>query len=155
MNEPTTTTIEINGVKLEVDLRTAKRIDNIKVGSRVKILQKTRVKILQKTYGGHDVLHGVVIGFEPFEKLPTIIVAAAKLEYNSAKIEFIYYNAKSECEMVLANDADEADIDKNNFLAQIDRAVTQKEEEIKELKLRRQYFLDKFGCYWTQVAKAE
>ena len=33
-------TIEINGIKLEVDLRTAKRIDQFKVGDNVKVLKK-------------------------------------------------------------------------------------------------------------------
>lgn len=35
-----TTIIEINGVKLEIDLRHAKRIDNLRVGDTVKVLRK-------------------------------------------------------------------------------------------------------------------
>lgn len=34
--------IEIDGVKIEVDLRTAKRIDTYRVGDNVKILNKDR-----------------------------------------------------------------------------------------------------------------
>ena len=33
-------TIEINGVKLEIDLRTAKRVDTFKIGDNVKVLKK-------------------------------------------------------------------------------------------------------------------
>ena len=33
--------IEINGIKLEVDLTTAKRIDEFKVGDNVKVLRKS------------------------------------------------------------------------------------------------------------------
>ena len=35
-----TTIIEINGLKLEIDLRSAKRIDSFRVGDNVKILRK-------------------------------------------------------------------------------------------------------------------
>ena len=143
MNEQTTT-IEVNGVKLEVDLRNAKRIDTFKVG--------TKVKVLKKEYSGHKVMHGVVIGFEPFKSLPTIIVAVAKVEYQLAKIEFIYFNADSkDVELVVANNDDSASIDKNNFIAEVDRSIRKKQEEIKELNQRKQYFLDKFECYWNEV----
>ena len=63
-----TTVIEINGVKLEVDLRSARRIDTLRVGDRVKLLEKT-------SYGGPIVHHGVVAGFDPFPSQPTIIVS--------------------------------------------------------------------------------
>ncbi len=62
--------IEINSVKLEVDRRSAERVDQIQVGDRV--------KVLNKQYSDYKVYHGVVIGFEPFEELPTIIVASAE-----------------------------------------------------------------------------
>ena len=34
--------VEIDGVKIEVDLRTAKRVDSYKVGDNVKILEKEK-----------------------------------------------------------------------------------------------------------------
>ncbi len=145
--EKQTTVIEINGVKLEVDLRTAKRVDEMRVG--------TRIKVLKKEYSTHKVFHGVIIGFEPFQKLPTIIVAFANIDYSGAKIEFLYYNAKSEdVEIVVANDDDVAALDKNDFLAHCDREIAKKELEITELRQRKSYFLDKFACYWREVEKA-
>ena len=137
-----TVQIEINGVKMEVDLRHAKRIETIKVG--------TRVKVLSKVYDGYHIRHGVVIGFEPFQKLPTIIVAAASITYSEAKVDFVYFNAETkDTELVVAVDDDKAAIDKEDFLKQVDREVAEKEAEIRELKDRKQYFLDKFQCYWT------
>ena len=146
MNEKTV--IEINGVKMEVDLRHARRIDTIKVG--------TRIKVLKKKYGDtYQVLQGIVIGFEPFKELPTIIAAVADIEYNSAKIEYIYYNAKSEgIDLVVANDDDLAALDKNDFVAKIDREISMKENEIDELKNRKSYFLDKFKAYWEPIEQA-
>lgn len=143
------TIIEINGVKMQVDLRYAKRIEEIRVGSRVKVLKK-------KSYGDtYEVKHGVVIGFEPFEKLPTIIIATATMDYSEAKVEFLYYNANTEeTEVVVANDDDLAAIDKADFVKKIDTEVAKKELEIRELNDRKQYFLNKFKCYWEPVEQA-
>ena len=56
--------IEIDGVKIEVDMRTAKRIDTFKVGDNVKVLCKS----------GDDfkVRPGVIIDFCNFKEKPTI-----------------------------------------------------------------------------------
>ena len=105
MQTSNTTVIEINGVKLEVDLRTARRVENIRVGTRVKVLQK-------KYSDSYEIRHGVVIGFEPFLELPTIIIAVAKIEYNSATVEFVYFNSKSEgIQIVVSCDDDLAALD--------------------------------------------
>ena len=136
--------IEINGVKLEVDTRYAKRVDQIRIG--------TRVKVLQKDYSDYKVAHGIVIGFEPFQKLPTIIVAAAIIEYSTAKIKFIYYNSETkDTEIVISSEDDVADVDKNNFINSVDREIDKKKNEIQELEDRKQYFLKKFKTYWEPV----
>lgn len=138
------TVVEINGVKMEVDLRYAKRIEHLTVG--------TRVKVLVKQYDGHKVRHGVIIGFEPFEKLPTIIVSVAVVDYSGAKLEFIYYNAETkDTEIVVAHDDDEAALDKSEVCDLIDREISKKELEIKDLRDRKNYFLQKFACYWQPV----
>lgn len=140
--------IEINGVKMEIDTRQARRIDTIKVG--------TRVKVLQKKYGDtFEVKHGVVIGFEPFKELPTIIIAVAAIEYNSAKVEFVYFNTScKDIQLVVAYDDDLAALDKNDFTNKVDAEIAKKELEILDLRQRRQYFLDKFACYWAEVEQA-
>ena len=48
--------IEINGVKLEVDMSTAKKIDEYRVGDNVKVLKKDYS-------GNYDVLAGVIVEF--------------------------------------------------------------------------------------------
>lgn len=147
MDTPQLTTIEVNGVKLEVDLRTARRVDQFRVG--------TRVKVLYKEYETAKVAHGVVIGFEPFKKLPTIIVAYMKNEYGQPKLDWLYFNANSkDFEMVAAKDEDVAALDKADIVAHLDREIAKKQLEIDELKVRKGYFLDKFACYWTEVEKA-
>lgn len=136
--------IEINGVKLEVDLRHARRIENISVGSRV--------KVLGKEYSGYKVQHGVVIGFEPFEKLPTIIIAVLEMSYNEAKIGFVYYNAETkDTEVVVATDGDQNAIGREEVCQFIDREIAKNEAAIVELNNRKAYFLSKFQTYWNPV----
>lgn len=67
MNDQNKRVIEINGVKLEVDMRYAKRVDELRVGSKV--------KVLNKEYSSYKVYPGVIVGFEEFDNLPTIVVA--------------------------------------------------------------------------------
>lgn len=142
------TVIEVQGVKLEVDLRHAKRIDTISIG--------TRVKVLKKEYSDSwKVRHGIVIGFEPFQNLPTIIICTALIEYAEAKIEFLYYNAKSEgVEVVVASDDDLVALDKADFCAKCDLEIEKHQSAIKELQHRKGYFLDKFQSYWKPIEEA-
>ena len=79
--------IEVNGVKLEVDMRYAKRIEELRIGSKV--------KALNKEYSSYSVYPGVIVGFEQFEKLPTIVVAYYKTDYSGSDIKFVYYNAET------------------------------------------------------------
>lgn len=129
---------------MELDTRVAVRADVIKVGSRV--------KLLKKEYTSHKVLHGIIIGFEPFKDLPTIIVAAVDLSYSDATVNFVYINEKTEdYQMVVALDDDHAALDKTEFCKIIDRKITAKQAEIRELEDRKAFFLDKFQTYWTPV----
>lgn len=145
-----THTVEINGVKMDVDLRTAKRIDTMKVG--------TRVKVLTRSYDSAPwtVKHGIILGFEPFKSLPTIIVAVADIDYSSAKIDFLYYNSDSKnVEIVVALDDDTGALDKQAFLGKVAAEIAKKEAEIKELQDRANYFEEKFACYWTKPEAEE
>ena len=87
--ENTTRIVEIDGIKLEIDLRTAKKIEHFRVGDNVRVL----VKGYSDTYKVHA---GVIVGFDGFEKLPTICIAYLEVGYNSAEIKFAYINAGSE-----------------------------------------------------------
>ena len=146
--ENNTTVIEINGVKMEVDLRHARRVENIRVG--------TRVKVLTKKYGDtYEVKHGLVIGFEPFKSLPTIIVAVAKIDYTEAKIEFVYFNSASkDIEMTVACDDDLAALDKNDFIKNVDREIAANQAKILECEQRKAFFLEKFKCFWEPIEQA-
>lgn len=136
------TVIEINGVKMEVDLRHAKRIDNLMVGTKVKLLIKS-------DYSQPEVRCGVVVGFEPFDSLPTIIVCYLQVNYSEAKLEFAYINSdsKKKYDIVVSID-DELPVQKQDVLSRIDREIEKKNEEIADLGRKRDYFLKHFNKYF-------
>ena len=76
--------IEIDGVKVEVDLRTAKRVDSFKVGDNI--------KILDKEYDNYKVKPGIIVDFAEFQELPTIVIAVFEEGSWSSvpNISFIY-----------------------------------------------------------------
>jgi len=138
------TIIEINGVKLEVDLRQARRVDQLKIGSRV--------KCLVKKYNDWVTRPGVIVGFEPFKELPTIVVAYLESDYSSADIKFVSINtAVKDFEIVADLDQNALEIDRKHVLGLIDRDLNKKLTEIRELEAKRQYFLDKFGEFFGDV----
>lgn len=140
------TIVEINGVKMEVDLRHAKIVhENIRVGSKVKLLEKS-------SYGAPSVYPGVVVGFEPFTDLPTIIVCYVKTSYSDSGIHFAYVNAKSteKWDMVPSVD-DELPVSKPDVLSFFDREADKKQAELREIEAKRDFFLRHFNRYFTEV----
>lgn len=141
--------IEINGAKFEVDLRHAVRVDHIKVGDRV--------KVLLKSYGdSYRVYHGVVVGFEPFQSLPTIVVAYMELSYAGCDVKFISYNSKTpDIEIVAAIDDDVLAMDKAEVIASMNKAIETHKAEIEKIEEKKRYFLTNFTRYWAETAISE
>lgn len=140
------TIVEVNGIKLEVDLRYARRIDEIRIGDRV--------KVLKKQYDGFKVHPGIVIGFEPFQQLPTIVCAYIDQDWSKAEMKFLHFNAKAEdVEIVHAADED-FHVDRNAIMARFDKEIATKEREIESIREQRRYFETNFRAYWERVAMA-
>lgn len=144
------TTIEINGVKMEVDLRYAKRVDVMKVG--------TKVKVLKEDYSGPKVYAGVVVGFEPFQKLPTIVVAYVEEDWDKSAIKFLFFNEKAKADkmdIVVAADQDFS-VDRNVIMAKFDKQIAAKQREIETIEEQRRYFETNFAAFWLPLEpKAE
>lgn len=137
--------IEIHGVKMEVDMRHAKRIQELRVGDRV--------KVLVKVYDGHKVWPGVIIGFEPFKEVPTIIIAYLEMGWNSVDLKFVYFNKNTkDTEVVAAIDDDQLEFSKVDILAAMERKIDEHRGKIAEIEEKRDYFLRKFKQYWAPVA---
>lgn len=140
--------IEINGVKFEVDARTAtmKQIANVKLGARV--------KVMVPSYGDQvTVHHGVVVGFEPFQNNPVIIVAYLTDAYSSApEIKFLYFTAKSKESIVISDEDDRQAIARDQVVEAIDKKIAKLQAEITDLEDRKTYFLKNFKTYWHALS---
>ena len=135
--------IEINGLKMEVDLRHARRIEHMRVGERV--------KVLVKEYSSHAVYPGVIVGFEPFSKLPTIVVAYATNSWSGSGIKFLHYNAQTkDAEIVVSADVD-FEFDRDRIIKGFDRSIAEKRREISSLEEQKAYFETHFKQFWHQV----
>lgn len=134
--------IEINGIKMEVDLRYATQVyENIKIGSRV--------KILDKEYTDSKVHHGVVVAFDNFKDRPTITVLAVKQSYGNAELQFYYIHEGSKAEMVPAMDW-LPDVEKGKVVDKLEREIAKKQAEIEDLEARRNFFIQQFGKFFEE-----
>lgn len=133
--------LEINGVKIEVDLRTAKRVDEFKVGSKV--------KLLKKTYSGYTSHFGMIVAFDEFKSLPTIVVAYLEPSYSESPLKFEYLNSKSEDVEICGTDTNDIGVDKGDIIEGFTREITKKEVELKTLKDKLYYFEKMFGKYFS------
>jgi len=144
--QPSTTIIEINGVKLEVDLRNAKRIDNFKVGDSVKVLRKLYSDNWESSLG-------VIVGFDEFKNLPTIIIAYLENDYASADIKFAYLNKETQDIEICALHNWDIPYTKQNIINKLDREISKAEELVKEAYAKKECFLKMFGKYFEQTMK--
>lgn len=141
--ETTKQIIEINGIKMEVDLREARCVETYKVGDKV--------KVLKKNYSGYSSFPGVIIGFDGFAQLPTINIAYFERDYNSAKISFLSLNNESKEVEICPMAGEEAFLEKGEVLRQLDKEISKHEADIEDLKARRAYFIEKFGAYFEAL----
>ena len=131
--------IEVNGVKLEVDLRTAKRIDEFRVGDTVKVLDNRNDR--------NEVRTGVITDFANFKELPTIMVAVYKAgDYWSAPtIEFIPYNANTEGIEIVGVSAEEIMVSKETIVNKFDDEIAKQRDKLNDLIIKRDTFVKYFG----------
>lgn len=132
-------TIEINGIKMEMDMRYARRIDTFSVGDTVKVLDKRDGKNVMRP--------GAITDFANFKELPTIIVAVYKAgDYWSApSIEFISYNADTEGVEIVGVNAEEIIVSKETIVQKFDDEIAKKRDELNDLIIKRDTFVKYFG----------
>lgn len=140
--------VEINGVKMEIDLRHATVVEKYKVGDNVKVL----IKQYSSDYKTHP---GVIIGFDDFKNLPTITVAYVDIGYNTCELKFIAINATTkDTEIAYCNPAELA-IDKTMVLSHFDREITKKQMEVSDLEAKRNYMLKHMNKYFHEYLEKE
>ena len=131
--------IEINGVKLEVDMRSARRIDEFKVGDSVKVLDQRNDK--------NEMRSGVITDFANFKDLPTMMVAIYKegSYWEKPTIEFIPYNANTEGIEIVGVSAEEIIVSRDTIVQKFDDEIAKKRDELNDLIIKRDTFIKYFG----------
>ena len=125
--------VEIGGVKVEIDLRNAKVVNNYKVGDNV--------KLWKKSYGdSYSSNPGVMVGFDNFEMLPTLVIAYFSDSYNDPELKFEYLNKESKDVEICPMLSEELIITKDGALNKLEKAIQIKEKEIEDLNAKKEYF---------------
>lgn len=133
--------VEINGVKIEVDMRTAKRVDSFRVGDNV--------KVLDKDYNGYKVKPGIIVDFAEFSELPTMVIAVFEEGSwsSSPSISFIHYNEKTaeerHIEIVMSSE-DEIKVSRDSVVEKFEREIQKKKNEWQDLQNQLEYFKKHF-----------
>ena len=131
--------IEINGVRLEVDLRSARRIDEFRVGDSVKVLDNRG--------GKNEMKAGVITDFANFKELPTLIVAVYRAGdyWSKPSIEFITFNSETEGIEIVGVSAEEIIVSRETVVQKFDDEIAKKRDELNDLIIKRDTFVKYFG----------
>ncbi len=141
-------TVEINGVKFEVDLSTARKVEEFRVGDKVKVLMK-------RYSDSYEIKPGVIIGFEWFKERPTIAIAYLDIEYSKAEIKFLYYNKDSKEVEISHTDNHELLVKPKDVLAQLEKEVAKHKADIEDLENKKKYFIANFKQYFAEFASSD
>jgi hypothetical protein len=146
MSEENKRIVEIDGVKLEVDLRTAKVVDHYKIGDPVRVLHPST------DYNSAAINPGVIVGFCEFESHPAIEILELKSEYNGINFNMVTIISGQKSNVQIAPyDKYEGLISQADVVTRFDRQIQQKELELADLKLKKKYFIDDFSKAFKQI----
>lgn len=134
--------IEIDGVKVAVDMRTVKKIDVYRVGDNV--------KVLKKSYDTYKTYSGVIVDFVNFKELPAIVVAYFNQDYSGTSIEFETITKDTKDIEIAPCLPHELSINKNRVIDKFNYEIEQQQHKVDELKAKRDYFLENFGKFFEE-----
>ena len=134
--------IEIDGVKVAVDMRTVKKIDVYRVGDNV--------KLLKKSYDKYQTYSGVIVDFVNFKELPAIVVAYFNQDYYGTSIEFETITKDTKDIEIAPCLPHELSINKNRVIDKFNYEIEQQQHKVDELKAKRDYFLANFGKFFEE-----
>jgi hypothetical protein len=146
MSEENKRIVEIDGIKLEVDLRTAKVVEHYRIGDPVRVLH------VSDSYNSASINPGVIVGFCEFENHPAIEILELKLDYSGVNFNLITIISGVENKVQIAPyDKYEGLVSQSDVVTRFDRKIQEKELELADLKLKKKYFIDDFSKAFKQI----
>lgn len=140
--ENSTRIIEISGVKMMIDERTATTIDHYKVGQKIKVL-------LKEYQNSAKVCQGIITDFFYSERsdgtpLGAIQVLIVEDSYSGIDLKFkVYTNETNDMSIAPLNDY-EAKIPMTGIVEKFDREIESLKEKIRVLEVKKSAYLDLF-----------
>ena len=145
MREENKRIVEIDGVKLEIDLRKAKVIDHYKIGDPVRVLHPG-------TGYGSGIKAGVIVGFCEFDKNPAIEILELDAEYSGVNFKLITVVSGQENPVQIAPyDRYSGLFTQADIVTRFNREIQKKELELADLKLKKEYFINDFLKAFQQI----
>ncbi len=136
--------VEIKGVKMEVDFSEAQKIENYKIGDKVKLLKK-------KYSDEWKVYPGIIVSFDAFELLPTITIAYLEMYYNEANIKFEYYNEASKDTEIAYGGNFEIPFEASDVISNFEKQIETLKKQVEETEQKKRYFESSFKAYFTDL----
>lgn len=133
--------VEINGIKVEVDLRTCKTITTYKIGDNVKVLKKSY-------NSSFSVYSGVIVDFVAFKERPALVVAYFDSSYTGTEIKFETITQDSEGIEIAPCLPHELKLNKARVIDKFDIAIAAKEREADDLRDKKAYFIENFAKFF-------
>ena len=137
--------VEIDGVKLEIDLRKAKVIDHYKIGDPVRVLHPG-------TGYGSGIKAGIIVGFCEFDKNPAIEILELDADYSTTNFKLVTVISGQENPVQIAPyDRYSGLFTQSDIVTRFDREIQKKELELADLKLKKEYFIKDFMKAFQQI----
>ena len=146
MNDKKIETVEINGVKYDVVIDEAKRIESFCVGDNIRVL----VKEYSDTWKSYL---GVIIGFDDFKDFPNIRIAYIEQSYSNCSIKYIDINPMNEeKEKYKIANIQKSDVmlNKSDVIEMLENEILKKDTELREAKRKKQFFIDMFSKHFEE-----
>ncbi|MBF2373596.1 hypothetical protein IA854_05470 [Listeria seeligeri] len=134
--------VEINGIKMEIDMRTAVRVDEFKVGDNI--------KVLDKNYSNQKIHDGVIVEFLNFKDLPTIQIAYFERDWSGSEIKFLNINSESDSYEILPASAHEFELEKSAVVEKMKLEIESKKEEAARQQSKLDWFEKFYGKYFAK-----
>lgn len=138
----------VGAITLAASRDAAVRAEVLRVGDAVRVMSKP-------SYGSPKVSTGVIVGFEPFKELPTVIVAYIECDYSKAEMKMLYFNDKAtEFEILPAAPDTNIEIEKSRVLDWFDSEEQKALASVDEVRAKRRYFDKYFGSVMAKIPEA-
>lgn len=129
----------VGAITLAANRDMAVRAEVLQVGDTVRVFVKP-------SYGEPKVHTGVIVGFEPFKEMPTIIIAYVEVDYNKAEMKMLYFNGQNkDTEILPAAPDTNIEIERTRVLDWFDSEEKKALALADEVRAKRAYFEKYFG----------